>query len=185
MKKVILLGDDLLAGYRDGEPTDDVTQEVKQDVSNMGFPMDVENMSEVGLTTARALDQLDVDNFGEADYWALNFNHEEMAEAASIENLRKIITLIGADKVILLTPSYQSSGKSYSDASYNAALVEFAKAEGISHVDLAYHMAIYPNTEEFLAADGVHLSQWGNELLGNLIARNIKIKEMALLQPAQ
>lgn len=181
MKKIILFGDDLLAGYRDGEATDDVTAEVKQDVSNMGFPMNVENLSEIGLTTGAALDTLDVDNFGEADYWALNFNHEELAEAASIANLKKIITLIGAEKVILLTPSYQSSGKSFSDASYNAALMEFAKSAGVSHIDLAYHMAIYPNTEEFLVDDGIHFSKWGNELLGNLIARNIKIKEMALL----
>ncbi|MGX7199522.1 GDSL-type esterase/lipase family protein [Enterococcus nangangensis] len=192
MKKIILLGDSLMAGFDGEKMTDGVTEEVRTHIANMGFPMEVENVGRPGDLTKDGLARLDEDVLSKnPDYVAIFFGNDLKNEAVTKEtyltNMKKMVDLIGKDKVVLVTPAYVDPQQHRLDRkgddihAYGKALVDYAKENGISVIDLAYHMAVYPATAEFLQADGLHFSKWGNQLLGSLIARNIKIKEMNLV----
>ncbi|WP_071130182.1 GDSL-type esterase/lipase family protein [Enterococcus timonensis] len=192
MKKVVLFGDSLTAGF-DGQTTSDVlTQEVAQDLENMGFPMTVKNFGHRGDTTFDALKRLPEVLAENPDYVTVFFGndllHNEVTKEEYIKNIQSLTEKIGPDKVILITPAYVDPKLHHEDRrgqdihSYGKALVDYAKENNLSHLDLAYHMTVYPKADEFLLADGLHLSKWGNELLGNLIARNIKILELKKLE---
>ncbi len=190
MKKVVLFGDSLTAGFNGKTTTEDVTVEVKQDLKNMGFEMEVVNAGKRGDTTKSALERLDSDVLSQKpDYVSIFFGNDLVDHSVSIEdyikNVEKMIEKIGTEKVVLIAPAYVDPKKqaeqrhSVDIHAYGKALMDFAKENNLSHIDLAYHMTIYPAASEFLREDGLHLSKEGNELLGNLIARNIKNAELA------
>lgn len=189
MKKVVLFGDSITAGFNGKTVTDLVTQEVTQDLKNMGFPMTVENAGKRGDTTKTALTRLETDVLAQKpDYVSIFFGNDLADESVSkedyLKNIATMVEKIGKEKVILITPAYvdphlQAHRKAPDIHAYGKALMDYAKENGISHLDLAYHMTVYPAAREFLQADGLHFSKWGNELLGNMIARNIKILELA------
>lgn len=192
MKKIVLLGDSLMAGFDGEKLTDDVTEVVKSHIANMGFPMEVVNLGRIGDTTQDGLDRLSTDVLSlNPDYVAIFYGNDLKNEAVTkdvyLTNIQKMVTLIGRDKVVLVTPAYVDPKLHHVDRkgddihAYGKVLVDFAKENDISYIDLAYHMTVYPATSEFLQADGLHFSKWGNQLLGSLIARNIKITELSLV----
>lgn len=189
MKKVVLFGDSITAGFNGKTVTDLVTKEVSQDLRNMGFSMEVVNAGKRGDTTKTALTRLEADVLKKhPDYVSIFFGNdladERISQEDYLKNISMMVEKIGKEKVVLITPSYvdpnlQPHRKSAGIHAYGKVLVDYAKENNLSYIDLAYQMTVYPAAREFLQADGLHFSKWGNELLGNLIARNIKNMELA------
>lgn len=185
MKKVVLFGDNLIAGFDGRALSQEVTHAVKHTLQHMGYEMEIINTGKTGDTTRDALGRLkkDVLSFT-PDYVVLFFNKDLLNQMISrheyIENIDQMIQQIGKEKTILITPSYadpitQGQDHALKDIqTYGNDLLMYAKKKAISIIDIYHHITIYPGPKEFLQQDGFYYSHLGNELLGSLIARNIK-----------
>ena len=109
MKKLILFGDSLLAGYIDGHATNIVTQGLQEKLPNFT----IINNSVPGSTTEEAIDFYDL-RIKPFNYdlviLALGTNDANMQFGLSAgryaHNLQVLVDLIGVDKTILMGPSY-------------------------------------------------------------------------------
>ena len=108
MKKLILFGDSLLAGYIDGHATNIVTQGLQEKLPNFT----IINNSVPGSTTEEAIDFYDL-RIKPFNYdlviLALGTNDANMQFGLSAgryaHNLQVLVDLIGVDKTILMGPS--------------------------------------------------------------------------------
>lgn len=189
MKKVVLFGDSLTAGFNGEKTTNIVTENVTQDLINMGYPMTVINKGKIGDTTSDALSLLNEVLGENPDYVTIFFgndlSHGAISKEVYLKNIQAMVEMIGKDKVILIAPAYVDpklhnvDRKGEDIHAYGKVLMDYAKENDISHIDMAYRMTVYPAAREFLQKDGLHFSKEGNELFASLIAKHVKLLEMA------
>ena len=177
MRKIVLFGDSITAGYLEEAVSPVLVDLVKRDIAAMGLEeVAVINAGMPGDTTEDGLKRLNKEVLIEKpDEVVIFFG----ANDASLENLETMIHEIGSEKVILITPPYADSGRRPERPQTRIKeLVKVAQEVGAAHnlpvIDLYKAMTVYPGTDEFLQADGLHFSQVGYELLGALIVREIK-----------
>lgn len=187
MKKLVLFGDSITAGY--GEEaitpilqnliTEDLAAQQLEDIQivNAGFP---------GNTTEDAMKRLEKDVLAEQPdmvtifFGANDTNSDNLVPLEKYaENIERMVQKIGAEKVILLTPPYVDCGrKPTRDDDRIRTYVERVKVIGEKYqlpvIDMYQAMVVYPGTDEFLQADGLHFSRTGYDFLAALIVREIK-----------
>lgn len=189
MKKVILFGDSITAGYLAGEVTPLLRDLVEQDLEAQDFTdFEVISAGVPGETTREGLARIE-DHVVKYDpaYVTIFFGINDLATDKLVpideyeENLRKMIEMVGAEKVILITPPYVTSKKQPERPverilAYGEKVHELSKEYDTPIIDMYHHMTLYPGSDEFVQEDGLHFSEWGYEFLAALIINALKVK---------
>ncbi|CCI81452.1 SGNH/GDSL hydrolase family protein [Lactobacillus hominis] len=183
MKKIILFGDSILAGFKDGMPTDIITDSLAQRFPNI----EILNHSVPGATTQEGLDFLDLRVTPPYDLVVLGLGTNDASVNLGIsagryaKNLEELVELIGKQKVILMGPSY-TNWKVATDQAWPRTLQfelvakECSRKNELPFLDLAYVLNKHPYPNELLQKDGIHLNEAGNKILIDKLAELIKLK---------
>ncbi|WEV37167.1 SGNH/GDSL hydrolase family protein [Lactobacillus sp. ESL0677] len=186
MKNIILFGDSLFNGYRNGRDTNLITTGLQK---ALGSNFHVTNFSQSGATTADGLMRLPLID-DDADLVVLEFGTNDAASDWGLSsrlyehNLQKLITAIGAGRCLLVGPSYPNPDNknimqyytSTSLACYNEIAQKLALQHNIPFIDLIANLRNLPQLASYYQTDGQHFSDLGNEVLINLVANAIKEK---------
>ncbi|BCA86823.1 esterase [Enterococcus saigonensis] len=187
MKKIIIMGDSIAAGFFEGKVTNLVDEYVTETLTGMGFAdYTVVNLGERGASSTTALEQLPKAKAENPDFVVINvgindaINNQKNVQEYG-ENLKKMILTFPTEKMILVGPSWvdltiKTAGNKETLLQYIAVAKDIAQETGVNYIDMYHHMEIYPDPAEFLQSDGLHPSKFGYHLLGALIARDIKNK---------
>lgn len=187
MKKLVLFGDSITAGY--GE---EAITPILQNLITEG--LDAQNLEKIlivnagmpGDTTDDGMKRLEKEVLAEKPdmvtifFGANDTNSDNLVPLEKYaENIETMIQKSGKEKIILLTPPYVDCGRKPNREDHRIQeYAERVKVIGgryeIPVIDLYKAMAAYPGTDEFLQEDGLHFSQVGYELLAALIVREIK-----------
>lgn len=177
MKKLILFGDSLLAGYIDGRATNIVTQGLQEKLPKFT----IINNSVPGTTTEEAIDfyELRIKPFKyDLVILALGTNDANMQFGLSAgryaHNLQVLVDLIGADKTLLMGPSY-TNWKIAQDQAWPKTL-QFELVAQEWNFAKVMRQTGHPN--KLLQKDGIHLNKAGNKLLIERLADLVEEKEM-------
>lgn len=182
MKKIILFGDSIFNGFRNGQNTDLVTNLFQKELKNYA---QVENISKSGATTVEAVDFLKQIP-ANADLVIVEFGNNDAATAWGIspknykKNLTQILNTIGKSIVIGLCypdPTNDEINQFYGDERldrYNAIAKEVAQKHGSAFVDILSSMRKLKHISTYYQADGQHLTDKGNDFLVNHIVPAIK-----------
>lgn len=184
MTKIILFGDSLFNGYRNGHDTDLITTGIRQLTQ-----MDVQNRSLSGATTVEALDFLDrIDQ--DADLIVLEYGTNDAATDWGIKleayekNLNLLVEKLRPERLILLGPAApdphnpeitQYYGSKHLKA-YNQVAKKCAQDHGIPFVNLVAAFANLQNISSYYLEDGQHLTDKGNKILIDVVVNAIKAK---------
>ncbi|UOR10430.1 GDSL-type esterase/lipase family protein [Halobacillus amylolyticus] len=182
MKKLVCFGDSITA-QNSGYMTPRLTSILQQHLS--GWFVLNEGVS--GNTTRDALARIESDVLGqEPDLVTVLFGSNDVAEHNKVtieeyeENLRKIVSLIGPGKTILLTPPpvnevLQTVRKNAMIESYARAVERVACEKGafvISLFDLMVHESNYQKMLK--SEDGLHFSELGYTFVSKQILQTIQ-----------
>lgn len=187
MKKIVLFGDSITAGHLEEAVSPVLVDLVKRDIAAMNLEeVAVVNAGMPGDTSTDGLKRLEGEVLAEnPDIVVIFFgaNDASVDRAVSVaeyqQNLETMIEKIGQEKVILITSPYTDSARK-PDRTQNRIRENVAVALSLGEkyelpvINLFKAMTVYPGTDEFLQADGLHFSEVGYELLGALIVREIK-----------
>lgn len=186
MNKIVLFGDSLFNGYRDGVDTSLVTESIQKAV---GSSFSIKNLSLSGATTDDGIKRLRlidpkailvVLELGTNDSSAMwGISRERYAQ-----NLNKMVSYIGQKRLIIVGPSYENFNnndirQSYSEESldlFNDVAQKCAAAHQISFVNLIAHFRKIKDLSSYYQDDGQHFADKGNELFISLIVNAIKQK---------
>ena len=187
MKKIVLFGDSITAGYGEEAITPILQNLITEDLAAQHYEeVMIVNAGMPGDTTQDAMKRLEKEVLAEqADIVTIFFgandtNSDNLVPLEKYaENIETMITEIGKEKVVLLTPPYvDCARKPTRDDDRIRDYVERVKVIGAKYeipvIDLYKAMVVYPGTDEFLQADGLHFSKTGYDLLAALIVREIK-----------
>lgn len=180
LKKIVLFGDSIIGGYLNNKNTDITERLVGKHLADMGFPgYTFVNLGVNGDTSREGLVRVDQAVEEAGDFVVVFFGDNDLVSdrvsvAAYQEFLEKIVAELGGkEKVILVGPSYIKTVPEEKLAKYVVAAKQVGE-NALSFIDLNHHMKVYPGHDEFLAEDGLHLSEAGYDFFTALIARNIK-----------
>lgn len=182
MKKILLFGDSLFNGFTDHHNTDIVTRGVQE---KLGKNRQVDNLSKSGATTVEGLDYLQqikpiydliILEYGtnDASVWGIS---PQMYQ----QNLEEMIKACSFTKVIITSPWMPCPGSAQVDNFINDYLIK--DHETSKNLAQKYHLPLIDlwqipkkvtNVDKLYQADGLHLTKLGNQLLIDLLVRNIK-----------
>lgn len=187
MKKIVLFGDSIIAGYFKEAVSPVLINLVKDNLQVLAMEeVTLVNAGMPGDTTRDGLKRLEKEVLSESpDMVVVFFGANDCSEDRPIsvteygENLETMIRKIGREKVILITAPFIDSGRrperpDYQVRQFVSKGKEIASVAKIPSIDLYQAMTGYSGTDEFLQADGLHFSQYGYDLLAALIVREIK-----------
>ncbi len=186
MKKIILFGDSIFNGYRNGKNTDLVTNLFRQELKDYA---QVENISKSGATTVEGVDYLEQIP-PEHDLVVVEYGNNDAATAWGIspesyeKNLTTILTAVGKAIVVglcLPDPNNFEINQYYGDERldlFNNIAKKVAHNEQAPFVDILPAMRNLKDKSTYYQADGQHLTDQGNEFLVNQIVPVIK-KDLA------
>lgn len=183
MKKIILFGDSILAGFKDGMPTDIITNGLQEKVPNAK----ILNHSVPGATSEEGLDFLDLRVKKPYDLVVLGLGTNDASIKLGLtagryaKNLQDLVDRIGKDKVILMGPSYTNWKVDLDQAwprtlQFELVAKECARRSKLPFLDLAAVLQKQTFPNELLQDDGVHLNDDGNKILIDHLTDLIKQK---------
>lgn len=182
MKKIILFGDSIFNGFRNGQDTNLVTNLFQEKLKNYA---QVENISKSGATTVEGVDFLKQIT-ANIDLVVVEYGNNDAATAWGIspenyeQNLTKILDTVGKSIVIGLCypdPTNNEINQFYGDKRldlYNNIAQKAAKRHNAPFVDILTPMRKLKHISTYYQADGQHLTDKGNEFLVNQIVPIIK-----------
>ncbi|GFH41859.1 esterase [Lactococcus hodotermopsidis] len=164
-------------------------------LEQMGVPGEVVLFAVAGEDTSVAKKRLVQVVPANADYNFIFFGandaaiHHDVSPEQFTENLIKFATALGVEKTTFLTTPYVNEeaiaetqlmvGRSNANVSqYVAAAKKASEQTGAQILDLNHAMTVYPGSDEFVGADGLHFTRVGYELVTSLIAVNVRTREM-------
>lgn len=180
MKKIILFGDSITAGYKDGE-IDVILNEriaenidIEASITNAGIPGDTtrDALKRVNAHVLRYTPDIVTVFFGANDVFEIN----QVSIETYKKNLSDLIDSIGSDKVLLFGPPYRVREESEEIGrlvQYNQGAREVALAKNCRFIDVLRKMQEIPNPTQYLQSDGLHFSEEGYVFLGKLMAKEI------------
>lgn len=187
MKKLVLFGDSITAGCAEELFTPILQNLITKDLAIQNYEeINIVNAGMPGDTTQDAMKRLEKEVISEqADIVTIFFgaNDTNIDRLVPLEkyaeNIETMISKIGKEKVILLTPPYVDCARKPTRDNdrirqYAKRITEIGEKYQIPVIDLYKAMVRYPGTNEFLQADGLHFSKTGYDLLAALIVREIK-----------
>ncbi|WP_125712204.1 SGNH/GDSL hydrolase family protein [Companilactobacillus kedongensis] len=183
MKKIVLFGDSIFAGYSDGKMTDALTDRISKH-----FPDDkVINLSIPGYKTSNAVSNIQ-QNILELhpDLLILGFGandistNDEIKPGKFASNLATIIDAVGKDKIVLLSPPYTDWHKVPSrpwtrQLQFDLVTEHIGKESDIAYIDLLHEMSNSNSVQKLLQTDGLHFTSKGYNLLEELLVPQIKL----------
>jgi len=183
MKKIVLFGDSIFAGYSDGKMTDALTDRISKH-----FPDDkVINLSIPGYKTSNAVSNIQ-QNILELhpDLLILGFGandistNDEIKPGKFASNLATIIDAVGKDKIVLLSPPYTDWRKVPSrpwtrQLQFDLVTEHIGKESDIAYIDLLHEMSNSNSVQKLLQTDGLHFTSKGYNLLEELLVPQIKL----------
>lgn len=181
MKRIVLFGDSTMMGFQDGKASDTLAKRIRKD-----FPgYEVINMSISDYKTNNAMTRVDrvarldpaivILGFGANDI----STDDEIKPGKFAANLTNIITTIGSDRVILLSPPYIDWIKDPTrpwtrQLQFELVTEHLSKQLDVSYIDLLHDMTNCANLKELLQTDGLHFTQQGYNLLEDELIPEIK-----------
>ncbi|WEV43825.1 SGNH/GDSL hydrolase family protein [Lactobacillus sp. ESL0684] len=185
MTEIILFGDSIFNGYRAGHDTDLVTSSLQ---TKLGAVFAIKNVSLSGATTADGLKRVNLIDSA-ADIIVVEFGTNDMAtwgipSNQYTDNLTKIVTQIGPNKVIIVGPLSQDPYNKnimqcydeQKSAHYQQIAQIIANKYHIPFINMRDAFSQLSNISTYFQEDGLHLSDQGNELLTNLVTTAVKEK---------
>lgn len=184
MKKIILFGDSITAGYKHGEINVILNDKIRHllpyeaEIINAGIP---------GDTTSGAMKRVMDHVVGyEPDMVTVFFGTNDVAALSGISlaqyetNLMNLVEVIGSDRVILLGPPfanqvlYQQERPLLRLNQYNQAARRVAAYYELPYIDMLSVMTDAERPVDYLQADGLHFSTTGYDLLARVIVEQLK-----------
>lgn len=183
LKKIVLFGDSITAGYLDGYVSKALTDRLadflpEDKIINVGIP---------GDTTNGGLERFEQHVLKrDPDLVTILFGSNDVTLAENISltmyknNILTMIEKVGAEKVLLITPSFSNPLVQHDERpnsrilAYGNAIRELAKEHQTLLADLQIAFLDSPNYIDFLQKDGFHLNEKGYDLLAELIAHKLQ-----------
>ncbi|WP_125771117.1 SGNH/GDSL hydrolase family protein [Companilactobacillus furfuricola] len=181
MKRIVLFGDSIMAGYHDGMISSDFTNRIKDD-----FPSNkVLNLSVPGYKTSDAVTVTKKVTNLKPDVCVVMLGandvstFEEVKPGKFASNLTYILNEVGCDKAILVSPPYTDWHKNLRrpwtrQIQFELVTEHLSKQLDVQYVDLLHAMAAVDNVDELLQRDGLHFSSTGYDLLEKLLVPKIQ-----------
>ncbi|WP_125588166.1 SGNH/GDSL hydrolase family protein [Companilactobacillus jidongensis] len=182
MKKIVLFGDSIMAGFHDGVMSDILTDAIQKN-----FPKDeVINVSIPGYKTSNAVTRVEQDIVSlKPDIVILGFGANDISTTDEIKpgkfstNLSTMIETIGTSKVILLSPPYTDWVKNPTrpwtrQLQFELVTEHLAKQMNVSYIDLLHQMTNRSSVNDLLQKDGLHFTKDGYILLESKLVPEIK-----------
>lgn len=181
MKRIVLFGDSIMAGFHDGMLSNVFTDRIKQ-----AFPADeVINISFPGYKTSDAIPAVKQVTKLKPDVCVLEFGVNDISTFYEVKpgkfsaNLNQIISEIGYDKTILLSPPYTDWKVNLRrpwtrQLQFELVTEHLSKQYDIAYVDLLHKMAAQDHVEDLLQNDGLHFTTKGYDLMEKLLVPQIK-----------
>lgn len=188
MKKILLFGDSIFNGYRQGRDTDLVTKGLAK---RLGPNFKVDNISRTGGTTIEALALLEKVPT-DLDLVVLEYGTNDASTGWGIspenyqQNLATLVNRLSPTKLIIVGPSAPELDNAkinqfYGEKrlrQYNQIAQNCAQAHHLPFLNLLALFRGLPDLSSYYQADGQHLTDKGNDLLLNaltpLIKQNLK-----------
>lgn len=182
MKKIILFGDSLFNGFRNHHNTTVITAGLNERLNNFA---QVDNLSKSGATTVEGLDYLaqlppDFDliviEYGTNDATVWGITPENY-----VKNLQKMIDFCKNRKIIIVGP-WKANPNSETAANFipenhkkiHKLAKTIAQKNNLLFIDLWKLTDGEKDVDKLYQADGLHLTDYGNQKLLNLITPVIK-----------
>ncbi|MQS53468.1 SGNH/GDSL hydrolase family protein [Companilactobacillus mishanensis] len=191
MKRIVLFGDSIMAGYHDGMISGELTNRIKK-----AFPDDkIINISVPGYKTTNAVSVLNHCVKLKPDVCVIGFGANDISTADEIKpgkfasNLSNIIEEIGYNKSVLVSPPY-TNWRVNPDRPWTRQLQfelvteHLSKQLQVPYVDLLHKMTEDPKVDSLIRPDGVHFTKRGYDLLEQEIVPKIQealVKQNALV----
>lgn len=181
MKRIVLFGDSIMAGYHDGMVSSEFTNRIKD-----AFPANkVLNLSVAGFKTSDAVPVTKKVTNLKPDVCVIMLGandvstFEEIKPGKFASNLTYIINEIGADKAVLVSPPYTDWHKNLRrpwtrQIQFELVTEHLSKQLDVEYVDLLHAMSAVENVDELLQRDGLHFSNKGYDLLEKLLVPKIQ-----------
>ncbi len=185
MKKIILFGDSITAGYKNGEITGALTERIQQElpefnVINAGIP---------GETTIEGLKRMERHVIAHRPtYVTIFFGANDVAGQHLVpislykSNLEKMLHQIGPEKCLLLTPPYIAPLLHAEDRpltrvqDYAEAVLALGKELQADTVPLLAEMLALKEPDKLLQVDGLHFSKAGYQFLSQAMVNGLNQK---------
>ncbi|GEO78955.1 hypothetical protein FD29_GL001213 [Companilactobacillus mindensis DSM 14500] len=170
-----------MMGFRDGKAKDTLAKSIRKD-----FPgHEVINMSIADYKTNNAMTRVERVKRLNPQVVILGFGvndisiDDEIKPGKFAANLTNIITTLGADKVVLVSPPYIDWIKNPSrpwtrQLQFELVTEHISKQLDVLYVDILHDMANNANLDELLQADGLHFTDQGYNLLEDELIPEIK-----------
>lgn len=176
MKKIVLFGDSIFNGYENRHDTSRVTDVLNRALNNK---YEIDNISMSGATTIEALDFINKRLDRNADLVILWYGTNDAANDWGIpldnykDNLQKLISIIGSQKMILIGPSSPDFNNPTEGSYYNLdryrqydiVAKDLAEQNKIPFLNMLNKMQKQGNVKPLLLNDGIHYSDQGIEFL--------------------
>ena len=181
MKRIVLFGDSIMAGFHDGMVSSELTNRIKK-----AFPGDkVINVSVPGYTTSNAVavTKKVINIKPDICVVALGANDistvDEIKPGKFAANLTYILDEIGCKKSILVSPQYTNWQKNPNrpwtrQLQFELVTEHLSKELHVPYLDLLHKMSDQPNVDSLLQADGLHFTNKGYDLLEEMLVPTIK-----------
>lgn len=185
MKKLILFGDSITAGYSEGE----ITLKLNDRIAALEPTIEIINAGIPGDSTDGGLDR--VQNHvikHQPDWVTLFFGANDAAIVYDmpienfIKNLIEMILEIGPERVILIGAPYVCQTLHAIDRPlarlerYAEATKKIAAKLNLPYIPLMEEMQKNPQPADYLQGDGLHFSDKGYDLLSTLIVTELRKK---------
>ncbi|AEG40938.1 SGNH/GDSL hydrolase family protein [Lactobacillus kefiranofaciens] len=184
MKKIILFGDSIFNGYRNGQDTNLVTNLFQKSLGNYA---QVQNLSKSGATTVEGVDFLEQIP-AKYDRIVVEYGNNDAATAWGIspesykKDLSTILDAVGKAIVVglcLPDPNNFEINQYYGEERlnlYNSIAKKVAHKYNAPFVDILNKMHKLKDISTYYQADGQHLTNKGNKFLVGQIVPAIKKK---------
>lgn len=183
MKKLILFGDSITAGYFDGFISTMLTSKLKAQLPDM----DIINVGIPGDTTDGAVNRVQKHvTSRHPDYVTIFFGSNDAALDSQVpieryqENLKQLIQQIGPEKVFLITPALadqtiQGTNRPIETLlQYGEVVRNLAATFHTQLIDLQQAMHTLPDYTDLLQPDGFHFSKAGYDFLVQQISQQLQ-----------
>lgn len=172
MKKIVLFGDSIMAGYHDGMVSNEFTDRIRN-----AFPNDkVINVSVPGYRTSDAVSVAKKVSALDPDLCILAIGandisiHDEIKPGKFAANLTYILEEIGCDKSILVSPPLTDWRRNPDrpwtrQLQFELVTEHLGKQLDVKYLDLLHQMSSVSSVDELLQVDGLHFSKKGYDLL--------------------
>lgn len=184
MRKIILFGDSITAGYEDGMTDFRLNEKIEAvfldiEVINAGIP---------GDTSRDGLQRIDQHVLTyHPDLVVVFFGANDVSNKMGIDrkeyqhNMQQLVRKIGVEKTILIGPPfadqriYETERPLKKLEAFNETVKSIADSYQVAYINLLEEM-LKGDSLSFLQADGLHFSPLGYHLLGKVINEEIRKK---------